>query len=168
MSRLRFGMVVVVLALCFMMLGFSLRYSEVLQVLWHREVPVPMQSLSDKLAIGKPLPMKERLLSGAAQFHVFVARSELSPWLHHDPEPSCMNDQCGKPFDIVKSLGGTLRAFTNYQAAARAWGIPLISDRWGARPAETVTIITDANGVISSIYRYADLDDLNDILGTTH
>lgn len=149
---------------CFLMLGIAIRYPEVIQAFRNREVPVPVQRLSDKLAVGQPLPMKKELIGHDARMSVIIARSEWTFWKGEDPL-DCMNEECGSAFGVVKRLGGMLDVFTNYRAAANAWGIPLISDRWGTRPAETVTVVADSAGVVSAIYRYADLDDLEIVLG---
>ena len=164
MSALRFGMLLSAVIPCFLMLGIAVRHPEVIRTMRHREAPVPVQRLSDKLAVGQPLPMKKELMGDDARMRVLVARSEWIFWKGSDPL-ECMNEECGSTFGIVKRLGGVLDAFTNYRAAAKAWGIPLISDRWGTRPAETVTVVTGGDGVVAAIYRHADLDDLDTVLG---
>lgn len=108
--------------------------------------------------------MKSVLMGRDAHIHVFVARSERVLWSHSDPL-ECINEACGSAFGVVKRLDGELDVFTNYGMVANAWGIPLISDRWGTRPADTVTVVTDRDGIVSAIYRHADLDDLDAVLG---
>ncbi len=168
MSVTRFAALLTVVVPCFLALGFACRNSEVIQSFQRREAPIPTLRLSNKVAVGQPLPMKQELMGSEARLHVFVLRSERSPWLYHDPEPGCTNEECGNAFRAVKTLGGALEAFTNYRAVARAWGVPLISDRWGTRPVETVTVVADGGGMVLAIYRHADLDDLEVVLSGPH
>ena len=164
MSTLRFCMLLTAAIPCLLMLGFATRYSRVIQMFWHCEAPVAIQRLSDRLGVGLPLPMKKGLMGDDAGMRVVVARSEGIFWQGADPL-ECMNEECGSAFGVVKKLGGALAVFTNYDAAATAWGIPLISDRWGTRPAETVTVVANGDGLVTAIYRHADLDDLDFIFG---
>jgi hypothetical protein len=161
---LRFVMVLTATIPCFLMLGLAIRYSSVIKTIWHREAPVSIQRLSDELAVGQLLPMKKELMGGEARMHVLVARSERTFWQGADPL-ECMNEECGSAFGVVKKLGGALYAFTNYDTAAKAWGIPLVSDRWGTRPAETVAVVANSDGTVATIYRHADLDNLDVVLG---
>lgn len=167
MNTLRFSLLLIAVVPCFLMLGIAIRYTEVIRASWNREAPVSIVRLSDTLAVGQRLPMKKELMGDDARMRVLVARSERYLWKYDDPL-ECMNEECGSAFGFVKKLGGVLDAFTNYGAVTKAWGIPLISDRWGTRPAETVTVVADGNGVVAAIYRHADLDDLGVVLGAVH
>lgn len=164
MSALRFIMLSIAAVPCCLVAGVAIRYSEVILAEGRREAPVSTQRLSDSLAVGQRLPMQKELMGDDARMRVFVARSERIFWQGADPL-ECMNEECGSAFGVVKKLGGVLEAFTNYDAAAKAWGIPLISDRWGTRPAETVTVVAGGDGLVAAIYRHADLEDLDVVLG---
>lgn len=111
--------------------------------------------------------MIEEIIGPDPRQRVIVARSEWIFWQGADPL-ECVNRDCGSAFDVVRDMQGTLNVFTNAYDIANAWGIPMISDRWGRRPSETLTLILDGNGVISHIYGYADLDDLHNILSSSH
>lgn len=168
MSHFRFGFFLVVLWTCCLVLGIGLRFPEIFQKLSPRHEPYSIQRFSDKLAVGKLLPLKGELMPQDDRTHVFILRSERHFWAGEDPI-NCIESECEKDFGFFfKRPGTALNIFTNERTIPTAWGIPVISDRWGTRPLETVTVVAKGSGIVTAIHRYADIEDLDHTLGPTH
>jgi hypothetical protein len=168
LSHFRFVFFLVVIWTGFLVLGISLRFPEILQKLSLRQTPYAIQRFSDKLAVGKVLPLKDKLIAQDNRTHVFVIRNERLFFSGEDPI-DCIEAQCKKEFGIsFKRPGTALNIFTNVEYIPTAWGIPVISDRWGTRPLETFTVVAKGNGIVTAIHRYADIEDLDHTLGPTH
>jgi hypothetical protein len=165
---LRFFFFLTLVLPCFLLLGIGLRISDVAQKFCQRQAYYSILRLSDKVAVGQPLPLKDKLMARDDRTHVFVIRNEREFWSGADPI-DCIDAECQREFGIAfKRPSTALNVFTNVEYIPRAWGIPVIADRWGARPAETFTVVAKGDGIVTEIYRHADIEDLDYILAPTH